>query len=268
MKKNKLIKILAKLEHAELRKLKDFVVSPFFNKNEKIKSLFTFIIGFAPDFNGELMTEMEAFKYVYKGEAFKDQAITKLSSKLLKLVSKFIHFEKDEGNSLSADINLLSFLREKELIHEYTQHLNQIKKRLEKQTMRDANFFYQQFLIEQEASVFDIFKGNQGTGDFNYQPAVNALDKYFLVQKLSYLCHQYNGKQSAPQQNYHFEMMSELEAYIPHSPYFEIPTIKIWFTTLQLLKSKEKTIHYHLLKQLVFAHHSDLNIVDIRNRCF
>lgn len=265
MKKTKLIKILAKFDNSELRKLKDLVNSPFFNKNEKIKLLFDFLINFAPDFKRDDLTENNAFDYVFKGDEYKHQAITKLSSKLFKLVSKFIHLEKDSESSFSADLHLLSFFREKELIHEYTQHLNSIKKGIDSSKMRDANFFYEQFLVEQELSLLEVFKGNQGTGDFNYQPAVDALDKYYLVQKLIYLCNQHNGQRAAPRQMYHFELMEELEAYIPQSPYFNILIIRIWFTTLQLIKSSDKKAHYTQLKALVFEHHNELNSVDIRN---
>lgn len=265
MKKTKLIKILASFNTSELRRLKDFVGSPFFNKNEKIQALFDFVIQFAPDFNHEELTGEQAFNYVFKGEKYKEQAITKLSSKLYKLLYTFIHLEKDKENGLQADINFLNFLNEKELIHEYTQHLNHVKKWIDNSTMRDANYFYQQFLVEQELSKLQSSRADFGTGDVNYQPAVNALDKYYLVQKLVYLCNQYNRQLTTPHHTYEFELVQELEAYIPESPYYNLPTIQIWFTTLQLLKSNDKKKHYFQLRKLVFHHYKALNTFDIRN---
>ncbi len=265
MKRTKLIKILAVFSASELRRLKDFVASPFFNKNEKIQLLFDFIIRYAPDFNHPKLTEENAFAYVFKNELFKQQAITKLSSKLYKLIYTFIHLEKDKEKGLQADINFLNFLNERELIHEYTQHLNHVKKGIDNLTMRDAEYFYQQFLVEQELAKLKSSRADFGTGDVNFQSAVNALDKYYLVQKLIYLCNQYNRQLTTPQQGYHFELVLELEKYIPDSPYFAIPTIRIWFTTLQLLKSNVKEKHYFDLKELVFNHYEALSTYDIRN---
>ncbi len=265
MKRTKLIRVFNSFNASELRRLKDFIISPFFNKNEKIQSLFEFIIQYAPDFENKNLTEEKAFNYVFKNEEYKSQAITKLSSKLYKLIQNFIHIELGADSSVHADISFLSFLGERELVNEFTQHLNQVKKDIDNATMRDANYFYEQFLVEQELSKLHSFRTDIGTTDVNYQPAVNALDKYYLVQKLIYLCHQYNRQLTSERQQYSFELMKELETYIPKSPYFEIPTIKIWFTTLQLLKSDNKIKYYFGLRKLVFHHYRELNIFDIRN---
>ena len=265
MKKTKLIRVLASFDTSELRRLKDFVTSPFFNKNEKIQALFDFIIDSAPGFDNDELTEENAFKHIFKKEEYKEQVITKLSSKLYKLIQTFVHIEKDSKKNLPSDISFLTFLGEKELIHEYTQHLNYVKKSIDNSSMRDADYFYRQFLVEQELSKLQTSRTDLGTGDVNYQPAVNALDKHYLVQKLIYLCHQYNRQLTAQQQNYRFELMTELEAYIPGSPYYQIPTIKIWYTTFQLLKANDKEKHYFQLRKLVFDHYRELNTFDIRN---
>jgi len=189
-----------------------------------------------------------------------------LTSKLYKLVFKFIHFEKDAAsNGISADIHFLGFLKEKELVHEYTQHLNQLNKKNDKSPLRDSIYFHERFLIKQEIILLESFKGEFKNSNLNYKRAVDALDAYYLVKKLMYLCHQWNHQVVAPYQTSDFELLKELEMYIPESPYFEIPTIQIWFNTLQLLKSEDKEKNYFKLKDLVFEHHKILSRIDIRN---
>ncbi len=266
MKKTKLIKILAQFNTSELRRFKDFVWSPFFNKNEKLKSLLQFFLNFAPNFDQEKLSEEKAFEFVFGEEDFKEQAITKLTSKLYKLVFKFIHYEKDAaGNGIWADIHFLSFLKENELIHEYDQHLSQLNKKNDKSPLRDSNYFYERFLIKQEFGLLESFKGELKNIGINYQRTVSALDAYYLVQKLMYLCHQWNHQAVSPQKVETFELLDELEEYIPKSPYFEIPTVQIWFSNLQLLKSENKKTNYFKLKDLVFEHHKTLSRIDIRN---
>lgn len=265
MKKTKLVKILKTFSAAELRKFKDFVHSPYFNKNNKLKALLDFLLKYAPCFDQENFTEEEAFKSLFGSEDYKEQVITKLLSKLYKLIITFIHCESDEESRLPTDIHFLSFLKKRGLIRDYKQFLSQVDKRVGKSAMRDANHFYEQFLVKQEIAILGSLKGEHRTGDIDYQPAVNALDVFYLVQKLIYLCNQWNHHFTSPKQTYDFELLEEIESYIPQSPYFKIPTIQIWFNTFQLLKNDDKEEYYAQLKALVFKHYKELNTVDIRN---
>lgn len=59
-------------------------------------------------------------------------------------------------------------------------------------------------------------------------------------------------------------LMDEILDFLPKSPYFDIPIIKLWYTALLLLKLPDKTEYYHQLKSLLHEHNSLINKTEKR----
>jgi len=53
MRKTKLVSLLKKLSSTELRKFHEYLLSPFFNKNQKLKQLGEIVLSDAPSFESE-----------------------------------------------------------------------------------------------------------------------------------------------------------------------------------------------------------------------
>ena len=267
MKNTKLLRILATLPITDLRRLRELISSPYFNKNENVKRLFEFLYSHASDWESDKLEEETAFQYIFPKEPYKTKVVTKLASKLLRLVHWFIHLITEEEDKLNANINLLRFLGKQELKGDFDQHCRQVRKEFNQAPTRDSKYYYQQFLIEQEICHLHSAMSDHGTGDVNFQSTVDALDRFYLIQKLTYLCQMYNREKTVKNLQYHYVLMEELLEFIPHSPFYALPAIKIWYIALQLLKSniEEKGTYYTSLRELLPQHHQELHSTDVRN---
>lgn len=265
MRNTKLIRILSKLEKVQLRSFRDFIYSPYWNKNTKLQKLFDYLSKFHPEFAEDTFTEKEAYKAVFGAEKFKEKAILKLISKLYKLFEKFIITEESDLEGVTQRLRYLNFLGRNDLMKDYNLYLSSIQKGLEEDKMRDANYYYRKFLVEQESSLDFNSKISNETKVANILSAEKALDIFYIILKLNYSDNLHSFQITAPQIQFHSELIEELEQYVIRSPYREIPAIKIWYTALQLSKTNQADEYYFELKNLLFIHYKQLNKFDIHN---
>jgi len=90
MKNIKLIKILKLLSNKKLIKLKDFINTPYFNKDKKIGELIGYLIAHAPTYE---VTKEECFQKVFPNSVYDSAKLRRLFSKAFKLTEKFIAYE-------------------------------------------------------------------------------------------------------------------------------------------------------------------------------
>jgi|GEM_PF-3929451 len=91
MKQTKLIKLLSLLSSKELQKLGGFVKSAYFNKDEKIVNLVSYLSKKAPDFE---VSKESCYKAAFKEDVLNDAALRRLFYRTLKLVEQFILIEQ------------------------------------------------------------------------------------------------------------------------------------------------------------------------------
>lgn len=95
----KLFALLQSFSIQELKKFKQFVSSPFFNHNKKLKELYIIISKHHPQYSSIKLTKENLFKSLYSDTAYHDSTIRNLFSELLDLAKKFIIHLKLENDS-------------------------------------------------------------------------------------------------------------------------------------------------------------------------
>ena len=68
MLKSKVIEILRTLSADELKLFREFIRSPYHNKNKNVISLFEIIRKFSPSFNDPNLTKEKVFKKIFPGK--------------------------------------------------------------------------------------------------------------------------------------------------------------------------------------------------------
>lgn len=249
MKNRKVIQLLHTFSAKELKSLEKFIASPFFNENESIQTLFAFLLQFAPTFESEQLTSEQAFAYIFPKQRFNDRSITKLLSKLYKLVEQFIIYTTGEANPVSTQIELLRFFNARQLPRFFESQLKELRRWQAKSPNQDERYYANRLLIEREQSAYEG-NADDRTGDVNFQATNTALDVYYLINKLTLLCQMLNRQRSV-NIDYDLALMDELLAFLDNSPYRDIPAIALWHNALLLLKHPKQVAHYQSLKKLL-----------------
>ncbi len=262
LSETRLVKLLLGFSKAELKQLADFVRSPYFNKNENLIKLYTFIQAYAPRFKHKSFTFNLAFERLFPDQVYKKERIIKLCSKLMKLAEQFVIQQQVAKKEMKSKLLLLDYYNKVNQNSLFEATLKNIRKLNDKQEERNSEYYQLSFAIESEYAHYLSAKLDDQKGDVNFQPTTNSLDIYYLSQKLEQLCQMKNRQQTVPFP-YRFDLAQEIITFLPQSIYYNIPIIQIWYTAFLLLDNPVLA-HYQQLKKLVREHQTRIAIQEKR----
>ncbi len=262
MRNTRLIKVIETLSKPEMKRLKEFVHSPFFRASKTERDLFDFIYKYAPDFEHKKFTQEQASKYVFADANHDDSAIIKVQSRLFKLVEQFIYYYFSNKDLPNVEIALMRFYDKKNLSAQMESTYKKALKKQQSLPHKNPTYFYNQLIIEKQYNSFLAGKFEDGKNT-HYQQVMEKLDGFYLMEKLIHMC-QVSNTEKVKNQKYEIALMDEVLAFLNQSNYKDTPIIMIWHTALLLLQSDDKYEHYYRLKTLLVEHDALLNQTDKR----
>lgn len=185
MRNTKLIQLLSKLDTNQLKAFDGFVLSPYFNTNKRIIDLWKYLKKYAPSFDSAKFTKEKAFKATYPKEAFNENNLRQLRSKLLKLVEEFLAIERFKNDDFRFRKEIGDAYLEKGIKDEFEK-----KNRALQQSFGATDFLTSQAL-KQKLSIHHQAYFNEWHVEENQYPenlaaCTEILEKFYLHQKLLY----------------------------------------------------------------------------------
>lgn len=110
MKNNKLIKVLKLLSKPQIKRLKEFVETPYFNKDSQVIDLFAFFNQYAPEYEVE---KKRCFQSLFPKDQYDDLKLRRLLSKAFKLLEKFLVIEEIEMKPAVKHQTLAAFYKKR-----------------------------------------------------------------------------------------------------------------------------------------------------------
>ena len=253
MRDTKLYSTLIDLDGFELNRLHRFILSPYFNRNEAIISLFEWI---KDDLKSKETTPISKEELWGKcfglNEPYNDGRFRKLQSDLLKLIEDYYTQETFEANPLHKAKYLLETIHQKNLQKIQAGALKTAKQHALDQTNRPASFYYYQYEIEK--SIYDLNKFHlERNAKSNIEEIAKNLDRFYLAEKLRYYCTILNHQHLAAL-NYKILFMDEIIEHVEKHDYSDVPPIIIYYQILLTYKEPEIDTHYETLKILIENH--------------
>lgn len=180
MLKSKLIRVLKLLTVSELKRFKEFVESPYFNKNKKCVELLNLLIPFSPSFSDEKLNESDFADSVYSQK----RSLETLKSVMLRLLEQFLIQQKLENQEEIKTYFLLEELR----VRRANKHYNLIYKKSKKnlsQKSKSNSIYYGEYLLEMSQSEMLYQKmASQKAKAIQLEKVIVAFDKYCLSNHL------------------------------------------------------------------------------------
>ena len=252
MRDSKLVHILKHFSKKELKRLDDFVSSPYYNKKEEVISLYRFIHAFAPTFTHKKLTKQDAFNHVSPHKKYNEKAIGYWMSDLVKLTESFIATEAFGENVLKKHYHLLEKYNEWGIEKAINATMNTAQKVQFNYPYRDHQFYYNQYLIHGQGNTY-FDKQRKHTYDQSLQKAIDYLDLFYLAQKLKYSCEMVN-RQNIVVSDYELKLLNEILVYLKNNPHDEIPPVAIYSAILQCLLDNQNEGHFEHFKALLNRH--------------
>lgn len=156
MYRHKIIGLLKSFSADEMIRFREFISSPYFNKNKKIIVLFDELFKHHPHFSSVDLDKKFIFKQIYPNLEFNDSTFRNLAAKLLNLGQNFILNEYSSDNNLTTLVHLTSALLNRGQNELYKINSKRLSTHLNDTKEIDFNFLYSKYLFERNQFNYTI----------------------------------------------------------------------------------------------------------------
>ena len=257
MQNSKLFHILKTLSVKELKGFEKYLHSPFFNSNDGVKSLFSFIEPFHPQYDQPKLEREQLFNLLYPKEIFDEKKIRYVVSDLTKLLEDYILLLEFKKDPILHKHFLLKSYSERNIEKYFLQTLEETSLVHQKSPYRNMDFYYHQYLLEENSYLFTSKNKNRAI-DSSLQNVVDNLEQFYIAKSLRYYCEIINRK-NILSVNYNLRFLSEIMSHIDAKTFEHVPAISIYHKILQTLLNKENEKYYYELMELIEKHENIVN---------
>ncbi len=148
MKNSKLIGLLQEFDAKEWRAFKNFISSPYFNRNKELIDLFESLkVKATRSFPEKEIERTAIYKELFPRLPYNDKALNYLMSQLFQLAEKFLSIEAFEGDGVLPDYYLLRTYVNRKMDKQYQLAIKRANKKLKGSSYRDEHYHFQEFLL-------------------------------------------------------------------------------------------------------------------------
>lgn len=223
-----------------------FLQSPLFNRVKRLHKFFRILRGQA----FRAAREQSFAKLYPQAPSFEPQIWYEACSQLCRQLEQYLAYHQSQGNNLSA----LKPMMELRMDQAFEKQLKHSRSMLTRQSMRNSDFFQQQFEIGAAADAYFGLQQKRAP-DENLETLVEGLDLYYLTEKLKYSCEMLN-RNNILQPQYQPSLCADLIAVLERDAhtYLEEPIIAIYHRIFRMLDDENEEQHFQSLVQLLHAH--------------
>lgn len=235
MQNSSLLKILKSFSADEMKEFRNFIISPFFNKNKNTVKLFDYIKKHHPEFKSEKLSKDYIHKKLFGEENYGENFLRTAAFNLNKLAEDYLALKRFRRNSIKADISLLEELNERKLGRNFLKLHEQLLKDLEKSTKNNSDYFLNKYQIQLQYEIYmdwsRFMQKNLKSFSENYGEVSDSLTNYFLIKMLN-----------------RYRFIHEKKFWFPMKFDSDFPELLIDF----LLKKKNKFMDYPKVRLHVY----------------
>ncbi len=249
MNKSKLILLIKSLSTKDLRGLKDFIASPYFNKNDDIIRFYNYLLKQAPHFKAKAINRNYVYEVVFYTKKFDEKQFYYLKSNLVKLIEKYLLIKEFEHDKLMPEYYLLRSAIKRGLEKSYAENLRKAKAGLEKHNQSEIGFYFKKYLFD-DLENQKFLTSNVRKADNALQRAADNFDHFYLAQKLKYAC-EILSRNKILKSNYTIMLFDELKSHIENTDYRDIPVIHAYSLIFFILIKRGEEECFSELKKLL-----------------
>ena len=253
MHKYPLIPLLSSLNKEEIREIRKFLLSPYYNHRQDVCDLFDFLMKNVGE-KGPIPTKETIFKKIYGNDnPFSDHQIRLIFSFLKKLIERYLIQKKLNEDTIAQQTILAEIYRRKNLPKHFEQTLSKAERNLEKQKIRNSDYYEQVFAIEQERYLFA--SSQKRTREMNLQAVSDISDLQYFSRKLRQACLSLSH-QKMFKTEYDLGMLPQILDYVEERNLLRFPAIAAYYHSYQLLAKEVAAESFNSLLDLLLKSES------------
>ncbi|MEZ4883784.1 MAG: hypothetical protein R3E32_03520 [Chitinophagales bacterium] len=275
MYKSKPISILKTFTNKELKKLGEYIASPFFNKNQAVIDLFLLLKKYHPDYEGIGLQREKVFRKLFGKSKYEEQKLRYLMSDLTKLMEGFLIHEHFTQNQHSCAHSLLEIYTQRKLEKYFQTTLQNYQNQLDNNAIKNIKHYLNAYQIDEAKFIFHSSLSNRPNGT-DIKGILDNLDIFYIANKLKYSSELYNAQNILSLDFDTPLLLNEIrQKFEAEDHLHQEPVIAIYHQILLTLLERETIQHYDQLILLLEQYaehfeHSELQDMYIfaRNYCY
>jgi hypothetical protein len=253
MQQSKVISILRCLGLKEIRRLDDFIQSPYFGAGPDVQALWAALATRAPAFADEAVDRYAVMQAAFPGRPLPtDAEIGRLLNALLQLVEQFLAHESLRQAPADMAYRILLTYHRHGLDKHFQSSLRRVHRLLDEMPYRNEEWLHLQFSVAGTEARNQVH--NQArTTDVHLARMAATIDDYYYSTRLRLTCELVNRQQilSSPSETALRDFAQHLLAACAHST---APGVRLYAQLLRLLTEGEDSSHYDLLRARMAEH--------------
>lgn len=246
MQKSRLLELFKSLNKVEVKKLRKWVRSPFFNQREDVILLFDYLDKNRPFDKPAKVHREYIFSKIFPNEQYDEKKIGYAQSFLLTEIKKFIAYEEFSNHQIQSQILLTKNLRKRGLNRLFESEWKNANILLKKQPIRNSDYHFFNYQLQNEQ--YEFTNNLSRKHPKGLQEASNELTNYFIAQKLKQSCDKLSH-QKLIGADYQQGFTTMVLHYLENDKIPKSTAVEIYYQSYKTLSETEDQAHYEKLKQ-------------------
>lgn len=258
-----LLQLFSRLTPALLRRLRQYLLSPYFNQREDVYQLFEYLRDDRKRKFPKLDRQM-VFTAIYPNKLYDDGRLNLLMHLLQQQIKQFLAQQEFEKEAQLQELYQCRSLRKLNATKHFEKAFTKLKKEHERQPYRNVGYHYLNYQLHQEE--YEYITTQRRGGRMNLEELVKELTVFYLSDILRHSCTVLTA-QRIGQEAYELELLEEVLRYVERSPVRYTPAVAIYHQAYKLLadtnSSKEEDLD--AFERLIEQHWQQFPAPEIRD---
>ena len=252
LENSQLIQLFSRLSANQLRQLRLFLKSPYFNRRDDVYALFDYLRKDLKRKHSKLGRK-EIFTALYPDKAYDDGRLNLVVHLLLEAIKQFLALQEFEEEHQMKELYQCRALRKINAGKSYAKSFEKLKKDHQNHPYRNVGFHYFNYQLHQEEYVY--IASQRRAGRMNLEELVKELTIFYLADILRHSCSILTA-QRIGKEAYQLELLEEVLRYVERSPVKHTPAIAIYHQAYLLLADTNSTNEegFNAFEQLIEQH--------------
>jgi hypothetical protein len=261
MQKSVLVEILRSLSRKEMRDIQKWLQSPSHNQRKDVIRLFDYLSKHLTN-GDEALVKEKAWKAVFPSQPYDDAYMRQVMYFLLKAIEEYLVFSYYTSDGIRYQLALSRIYRRRKLDKAYKQAHRLGWENLHKQPLRNDfyllnKFFFEQIEYEHQMNVSQ-------NGPVNLQETADALEKWFLEERLRISKDMLAHHRIYQKINYNHGLLEEVLAYVEKKDMLQEPAIAVYYHAYMALTNPDEESHFDELEHRIQTQMERFNNLEMR----
>jgi len=255
MYKSKPVLILKTFSKKDFRRFDEYINTPYFNRNKNIIALYKLLKKAHPNYDSKQIKREHIFTKLFPEMPFKEQSLRYVMTDLTKILEDFLaHQEYLNGGLRTQAPFLLQAYANRKLHKYFNQTYKNAEQNLEKNPIRDAQYYLTHYILEEMRFEFNTAQENHTREEF--KKILSNLDNFFIAKKLKYCCEIRNNTAVMAINYVQPLLLNDILQHLDNQEEKPAVIINIYHQIYQSLTDKANEHYYDIiLKQLLDYEH-------------